>query len=62
MSDRGTPYDRIAGSSDWPAACPYCSLQDHTGREHFQFAMSLNGGSTPNPPEATDENAPGGQS
>lgn len=21
--------------------CPYCGLTDHTGREHFQFAMSL---------------------
>jgi hypothetical protein len=22
-------------------ACPYCELHDHTGREHFQFVMSL---------------------
>lgn len=21
--------------------CPYCGLEDHTGREHFQFVMSL---------------------
>lgn len=34
------------GSSE-PARAPYCGLTDHTGREHFQFVMSLLDEETP---------------
>lgn len=27
MSDRGTPYDRIAGSSDWPPERPTSQIE-----------------------------------